>query len=169
MADVRKQDQLYPSLLDRLVDDEPEKKTEPKDKRGISQAKLREAVLRDLNWLFNSSNLSTVQDLDSYPEVINSVLNYGMPDFTGHTISGVDLPEIERLLRQAICDFEPRILHRSIKIKLNADEQQMNHNALSFDIEGELWAHPVPLHVYLKTELDLDVGEIKVLDYSGSV
>lgn len=169
MADVRKQDQLYPSLLDRLVDDEPEKKTEPKDKRGISQAKLREAVLRDLNWLFNSSNLSTVQDLDSYPEVINSVLNYGMPDFTGHTISGVDLPEIERLLRQAICDFEPRILHRSIKIRLNADEQQMNHNALSFDIEGELWAQPVPLHVYLKTELDLDVGEIKVLDYSGSV
>ncbi len=168
MAELRNQDQLHSSLLDRLVDDEPDKKTEPKDKRGISQAKLRESVLRDLNWLFNASNLSTVQDLDSYPEVANSVLNYGMPDFTGHTISGVDVPEIERLLRQVICNFEPRILRRTIRIRLNVDEQQMNHNAMSFDIEGELWAHPVPLHVYLKTELDLDVGEIKVFDYSGA-
>jgi len=61
-----------------------------------------------------------------------------------------------------------RILHSSIRIRLNVNEQQMNHNAMSFDIEGKLWAHPAPLHVFLKTELDLDVGEIKVLDYSGS-
>ncbi len=135
MAELRNQDQLHSSLLDRLADDEPDKKKEPKDKRGISQAKLRESVLRDLNWLFNTSNLSTVQDLDSYPEVANSVINYGMPDFTGHTISGVDVPEIERLIRKAICDFEPRILRRTIRIRLNVNEQMMNHNAMSFDIE----------------------------------
>ncbi len=64
MAELRNQDQLHSSLLDRLVDDEPDKKTEPKDKRGISQAKLRESVLRDLNWLFNASNISTVQDVN---------------------------------------------------------------------------------------------------------
>ena len=94
MAELRNQDQLHPSLLDRLVDDEPDKKTEPKEKRGISQSKLRESVLRDLNWLFNATNLSAVQNIDSYPEVASSVLNYGMPDFTRHTISGVDVPEI---------------------------------------------------------------------------
>ena len=162
MAELRNQDQLHSSLLDRLVDDEPDKKTEPKDKRGISQAKLRESVLRDLNWLFNASNLSAVQDLDSYPEVANSVLNYGMPDFTGHTISGVDVPEIERLLRQVICDFEPRILRRTIRIKLNVDEQLMNHNAMSFDIEGELWAHPAPVDIVLQSEIDLENGLVSV-------
>ena len=168
MAELKNQQQIQLSLLDRLTDDEPDKKSEPRDKRGLSQAKLRQYVLRDLNWLFNASNLVTVQDLDVYPEVINSVLNYGMPDFTGHTISGVDVPEIERLLRQAICDFEPRILRRTIRVRLNVDEQQMSHNAMTFDIEGELWADPVPLHVYLKTELDLEAGDVKVYDYSGA-
>lgn len=169
MAESRNQDQLHSSLLDRLTDDEPDKKTEARDKRGISQTKLRQTVLRDLNWLFNASNLATVQDLDDYPDVAQSVLNYGVPDFTGHTLSGVDVPEIERLLRQAIIDFEPRILRRTIKVRIDINNQQMSHNAMTFDIEGELWAHPVPLHVYLKTELDFEAGEIKVSDYSGSV
>jgi len=169
MAEPRYQEQLLPSLLERLTDDEPDKKTEPKEKRSLSQSKLRQSVLRDLNWLFNSSNLANIQNLDAYPEVAKSVLNYGMPDFTGHTISGVDVPEIERLLRQAICDFEPRILRRTIKVRLEVDEQQMSHNAMTFNIEGELWAHPVPLHVYLKTELDLEVGDVKVYDYAGAV
>jgi type VI secretion system protein ImpF len=169
MAEPRNQEYLQPSLLDRLTDDEPANKSEAKEKRGLSQTKLRQSLLRDLNWLFNSSNLETVQNLESYPEVARSVLNFGMPDFTGHTLSGVDVPEIERLLRQSICDFEPRILRRTIRVRLNVDEQQMSHNAMTFDIEGELWAQPVPLHVYLKTELDLEAGDVKVYDYSGTV
>lgn len=166
MVKSHNQEFLQPSLLDRLTDDEPEKKAEPKERRGLTQAKLRQSVLRDLNWLFNTSNLAAVQNLEDYPEVARSVLNYGLPDFTGHTVSGVDIPEIERLLKQAICDFEPRILRRTIKIRLNVDEQQMSHNAMTFDIEGEMWADPVPLHVYLKTELDLDAGGMKVYDYA---
>ena len=98
MAKGRNREFLQPSLLDRLTDDEPEKKSEPKERRGLTHAKLRKSVLRDLNWLFNSSNLASVQDLDDSPEVGKSVLNYGLPGFSGHTISGVDIPEIERLL-----------------------------------------------------------------------
>lgn len=168
MAKGRNREFVQPSLLDRLTDDEPEKKSEPKERRGLTQLKLRQSVLRDLNWLFNSSNLTSVQDLDDSPEVAKSVVNYGLPAFSGHTISGVDILEIQRLLKQAICDFEPRILRRTIKIRLNVDEQQMSHNAMTFDIEGELWADPVPLHVYLKTELDLEAGGMKIYDTSGA-
>ena len=168
MAKGHSSEFLQPSLLDRLTDDEPEKKSEPKERRGLTQAKLRKSVMRDLNWLFNSSNLTSVQNLDDCPEVARSVLNYGLPGFSGHTISGVDILEIERLLKQAICDFEPRIMRRTIKIKVNADDQQMSHNAMTFDIEGELWADPVPLHVYLKTELDLEAGDIKIYDSIGA-
>jgi type VI secretion system protein ImpF len=168
MAKGQNQEFLQPSLLDRLTDEEPEKKSEPKERRGLTQAKLRKSVLRDLNWLFNSSNLASVQNLDDSPEVAKSVLNYGLPGFSGHTISGVDVLEIERLLKQAICDFEPRILRRTIKVHLEVDDQQMSHNAMTFDIEGELWADPVPLHVYLKTELDLESGDMKIYDSIGA-
>ena len=168
MAKGHSREFLQPSLLDRLTDEEPEKKSEPKERRGLTHAKLRKSVLRDLNWLFNASNLASVQDLDDTPEVAKSVVNYGLPGFSGHNISGVDILEIERLLKQAICDFEPRIQRRTLKIRLDVDEQQMNHNAMTFDIEGELWADPVPLHVYLKTELDLESGAIKIFDSIGA-
>ena len=168
MAESWKEVQLQPSLLDRLTDDEPENKSEPVARRGLTKAKLRKSVVRDLNWLFNSSNLAAVQDLDDYPEVVNSVINYGMPDFTGHTLSSIDVPEVERLLKRVIIDFEPRIIRRTLKVQLNVDPVEMSHNAMTFDIEGELWADPVPLHVFLKTKLDLEVGDIEVYDYSGT-
>jgi len=167
MAKRQSQERLQPYLLDRLTDDEPEIKTEAKGKHEFTQIKLRQSVLRDLNWLFNSSNLATVQNLDDYPEVAKSVLNYGLPSFAGHTVSGVNIPEIERLLRQVICDFEPRMIRRTVKVRLEVNEQQMSHNAMTFDIEGELWADPLPLKVYLKTELDLEAGDLKVSDCSG--
>ena len=167
MAESRNQVQLQPSLLDRLTDDEPEEKSEPVARRGLTKLKLRKSVIRDLNWLFNSSNLAAVQNLDDYPEVINSVINYGMPDLTGHTLSSIDVPEIERLLKQVIIEFEPRIIRRTLKIRLIVDSDEMSHNAMTFDIEGELWADPVPLHVYMKTKLDLEIGDIQVYDYSG--
>jgi len=43
----------------------------------------------------------------------------------------------------------------------------MNHNALSFEIEADLWAEPVPLRLLLSTDLDLETGHIKVAPVDG--
>ena len=53
------QERLQPSLLDRLIDDEPEKTVEAPDQRVLSKARLRQAVLRDLAWLFNTTRLES--------------------------------------------------------------------------------------------------------------
>ena len=55
MAESLSRDRLYPSLLDRLVDDDPGRATEPREARAVSLQKLRDNVLRDLNWLFNAT------------------------------------------------------------------------------------------------------------------
>ena len=167
MAELTHQERLQPSLLDRLLDDEPEKKEESRDRRVLSLKQLRESVRRDLAWLLNVTNLEAAQDLEAYPQVRRSVVNYGMPDLTGHTVSTMDVSAVERILRQVVVEFEPRILKHSIRVRLVVDEAQMSHNAVTFEIEGELWAQPVPLQIYLKTELDLDIGDIKVTEYSG--
>jgi type VI secretion system protein ImpF len=44
------------------------------------------------------------------------------------------------------------------------DWEQMNSNSVVFEIDGELWAQPAPLRIYLKTELDLETGDAKVVD-----
>ena len=167
MPELTHKERLQPSLLDRLTDDEPDQRVESREQRVFSLTRLREAVLRDLAWLLNTTNLEAGTRLDAYPEVRHSVLNYGIPDLSGVSVSSLNVGELERDLRQAIIDFEPRILSHSLTVRLETNESQMSHTAMTFLIEGELWAQPVPLRMYLKTEIDLDIGDVQVAEYGG--
>jgi type VI secretion system protein ImpF len=164
MAELTQKERLQPSLLDRLVDDAPDKLQESREQRVLSLSKLRQCVLRDLAWLLNTSTLDTIQGLDEYPFVSHSVVNYGLHDLVGTTLSGADATDIQQRIRQAIWDFEPRIFPESVNVKVSVSTDQMNKNAITFDIEGELWAQPLPLHLYLRTELDLETGNMVVVD-----
>ena len=166
MAELSQKERLQPSLLDRLTDDEPDKRQESRDKRILSSRRLRESIRRDLSWLLNTSNLETVEDLSEYPLVARSVLNYGIPDITGIAASGMDVGVLERRLRQAILEYEPRILKQSLQVRaLTRDD--MSYNALQFEIECDMWAEPVPERLFLKTQVDLETGDIRVADYRG--
>lgn len=159
MAELTQKERLQPSLLDRLADDEPTKTVESREQRVLSLTRLRQSVNRDLKWLLNTGCLETIQDLDDFPHVRQSVLNYGIPDLTGTTVSNADPSTLERYLRQAILAFEPRILKRSLKIRARAGGE---HNRIIFEIEGQLWAQPLPEHLYLRTILDLELGKVDI-------
>src|ERR687890_741919 len=90
------QERLQPALLDRLTDEEPDKKLEPREARLLSKAKLRQAVLRDLAWLFNTTRMDADVDLSNAPQVRKSVLNYGMPPLSGRTTSSLDATDLAR-------------------------------------------------------------------------
>jgi type VI secretion system protein ImpF len=158
------QQQLQPSLLDRLTDDEPGKTKESQDKRVVSMRRLRQCVLRDMAWLMNTTNLETTEDLEAYPEVGNSVLNYGIAELSGHLVSGLDLTRLERMVRQAVQDFEPRILPNSVKVRSVRDVGKESHNQLMFEIEGQLWAVPTPTHLLIKTQIDFEEGGVTLAD-----
>jgi type VI secretion system protein ImpF len=162
MAELTVRERLQPSLLDRLTDDEPQKTMESRERRVISLERLRECVLRDLGWLFNTSKLSQLQDLTPYPEVARSVLDYGLRDLSGVIASAIRVEDLERVVRQAVWDFEPRILRETVTVHAILEEGKMNANALSFVIEGTLWAQPVPLRMFMRTEVDLETGHVEV-------
>jgi len=167
VAELIHRERLQPSLLDRLTDHEPGNPRESREQRDFSLSRLRETVLRDLAWLLNTTNLAAAQDLSAYPEVAGSVLNFGIPDLSGTTLSGTDPAALERTLRQAITDFEPRLIRHTLNVRLEVNEGQMTHHAMTFLIEGDLWAQPVPLRIYLKTEIDLEMGDVTVSPYTG--
>jgi type VI secretion system protein ImpF len=164
MAELSPKERLQPSLLDRLTDHEPDQGKESRDKRVLSLRQLRESVLRDLGWLLNTTALDIHENFEDYPLARHSAVNYGMPDVAGQTASGIDVTDMERQIRQVIIDFEPRILSDSVQVMLSRHDSQMDHNALTFQIEGELWAQPVPLRILLKSEFDLEAGVVRVVD-----
>ncbi len=166
MAELTQKERLQPSLLDRLTDDEPYNQQESREKRVLSMHKLRQSVLRDVSWLLNTDSLESVTDLSDYPEVAQSVLNFGIKDLAGKTGSGISSSEIEKELKQAVNIFESRILPNTLNIQVLTSEE-MNHHALSFDIEANLWAQPLPLHLYLRTEIDTITGDVNLRDLNG--
>jgi type VI secretion system protein ImpF len=165
MVDLTSKDRLQPSLLDRLTDLEPDVKAEPRERRVLSMRALRQSVERDLAWLFNANGLASAQDLSAYPHVATSVLNYGFPDIAGKTASSLDAAQIERAMADVIRAFEPRIIGETVRVSaVTAGETTARHNTVSFTIEGDLWAQPYPERLFFRTDLDLEAGEVRVVD-----
>ena len=168
MADLTPKERLQPSLLDRLTDNAPKSDKESREDRVLSPRRLKTCVIRDLEWLLNTCDLASVEDLSCYPGVEDSVLNFGLPDLAGRNVSGLDVELLERSLRRAILRFEPRILPQSLVIRAVVEESSMSHNAVRFDIEGELWGQPMPQQLYLKTEMDLESGDVAVFEATAA-
>jgi type VI secretion system protein ImpF len=155
-------DRLQPALLDRLIDEAPEEQVEPASARVLTKQQLRQAVLRDLAWLLNAAQPPDI-DAERVPFAAASVLNYGLPPLAGAQTSTLDVATLEQNVRQAIVRFEPRILPDSLRVHALEEAQVLNtHNQIALEITGLLWSQPVPVEVMLRTELDLETGQVNV-------
>jgi len=165
MAELAPRERLQPSLLDRLTDDQPDRAVEARERRVMSVRSLREGVLRDLAWLLNTTNLTSVSERFRLPHVANSVLNYGLPDLSGASLAGMNTTDLERAIRQAIWDFEPRLIRSSVSVRAVPTLDSITR--ITFEIEADMWAQPYPERLYIKTELDLDQAHISLAESSG--
>ncbi len=165
MVEVGARDTLQPALLDRLTDDDPRHKLEGRESRVISRSQLRAYVLRDLSWLFNTTNLSAEMDFTGHPLAEASTINYGLVPLSGKVISSLDIGQLEQLIKQTIIRFEPRILPQTLTVRgLTSVDPVEHHNVFSFEIAASLWAQPYPLELLLKTDLDLESGEVHIAE-----
>ncbi|MGE8619353.1 MAG: type VI secretion system baseplate subunit TssE [Achromobacter spanius] len=161
-------DRLQPSLLDRLMDNEPARRQEPRDSAMLTHEQLRAAVLRDLRWLLNTVNLQTSQDLSAHRPVATSTLNFGVRAMAGKRMSEIDWIDVEESIRNAISAFEPRILDSSVEVRCVTDTGTLeHHNVLSLEIRGMLWCVPHPLEFLFRTDIDLESGHMDLRDLGG--
>jgi type VI secretion system protein ImpF len=171
MAELNSRDRLQPSLLDRLLDHAPAQAKEGVDARVLTRQQLRAAVLRDLSWLFNAirsepdSTSVRTEELALWRSAEfarHSVLNYGMPAYSGVTLSSMDQHAIERSVESVIRDFEPRIDPSTLSVEIKLGDSDEVHNTLQIIIRGQMWSQPVPLELLLAADLDIETGHTRV-------
>ncbi|MBS0501777.1 MAG: type VI secretion system baseplate subunit TssE [Burkholderiaceae bacterium] len=168
MNDALAQERLQPSLFDRLIDEEPDHSIESDDKRTLTRAALRQAVLRDLGWLLNATGHGLAFDDPRHPHAARSVLNYGLPMLSGQFTSSIQRVSMEQALKQAIVQFEPRILSQTLEVELVMEGPALeSHNCVGLQIRGTLWAQPVPLEFLMRSRIDLGEGRIELESGSG--
>jgi type VI secretion system protein ImpF len=161
MADRTLTDRLQPSILDRLTDDNPEKTSENPSDRVIDIRKLREIIQRDLAWLLNTGNLDSELDADRYPNVVRSVVNYGVPDSTGDFANKQRAGAVRESIRRAVELFEPRLIDGTLSV-INRTEDEQRESRIVFDIVADMWAEPVPTELYLRSQFDTTTGHISL-------
>lgn len=169
MSGIQGRERLQPSLLDRLMDNEPSRTKDPPNSQVLTSAQLRQAVLRDLGALLNTSNLATLTDLTDCPQAAKSTLNYGIPGFAGLLEASARTGSLERELAEAIRAFEPRIKSETLRVRSRGTRDDAAVPALVFEIEGELWAQPVPQTLFLETTIEIETRMAVVTELrSGS-
>lgn len=163
---------VVPSVLDRLLDYEPEVSSEPAPSRAKSLRHMKQSVRRDLEWLLNARQSSPASSAgdgradteapSTRPlpaEVYDSLISYGLPDFSSASIFSVlDQNRIRRALEMAVERFEPRLRDVVVKV-LPARETE---RALRFRIEARLRVEPAPEPVTFDTVLQIHSGEYRI-------
>ncbi|HTN02306.1 type VI secretion system baseplate subunit TssE [Planctellipticum variicoloris] len=159
MTSARSQQPLLPSLLDRLIDAEPDQSTEPLWRGSYRIEELREHVRRDLEYLLNTRHGRF--DLLAQPgELAVSTLSYGLPDFTGIVGGGLESRErIRATVERAVRSFEPRLAN--VQVVIRDPEQQIDRN-IRLTIQAVLCVDPVVELVTFDTTVEATTGTCQV-------
>lgn len=142
---------LVPSVLDRLLDAEPHISREAP--RGSSQVhrELKLAVRRDLENLLNTRRRCLPWPA-GLKELRQSLVNYGIPDFTGTSLGTPDdRQEFCRTLQGLLRQYEPRFKTVSVTLLNNAEPLD---RSLRFRIDALLLANPAPEPVVFDSLLE---------------
>ena len=147
------------SIIDRLIDLEPNLSTDPQVSRSQSVSQLKASLRRDLEWLLNTRRNPDAAP-DTYEELSHSLYNYGLPDVTSLGLnSPQDKQRLLRHIEQTIEIFEPRLAG----IRVHAlDDTGSGSRIMRFQIDALLKMDPAPEQVFFDTVLQLNSGEYQV-------
>lgn len=159
MAEIEHDSRLLPSILDRLIDLDPGAESEPIKSQSQVIHELKASLRRDLENLLNT-RWACVSWPPNYEELDLSLINYGIPDFTGVNMGGPEnQARLIQIVKRAIEKFEPRFIKFTVELKTNVDNID---RILSFRVDGLLQARPFPEQVVFDTALDIHSSEFEV-------
>jgi type VI secretion system protein ImpF len=146
------------SVIDRLIDPQPQRHVEAPMTRAQSLREIKAAVRRDLEWLLNTRR--TIEECpDSLKELQHSLYSYGLPDISSlYLRSSTDQDLLLKEITNTLRVFEPRLAW--VKVRLDPPtEERWN---IRFAIEGLLLIDPAPEPVLFDTVLEPSSGEYQV-------
>jgi type VI secretion system protein ImpF len=130
----------------------------PRTRQPITEALLRTEVTHDLEAMLNTVALEASLDMSDVPYVRRSILNFGIPDLANRTIDEARLTEIPEELRNAIINYEPRIVADTLSVERDTSVDASDLK-VRFVVRAELMCEPVHLPVEFVADV-VDTGKI---------
>ena len=134
--------------------------------RGTNESMLKRNLNIDLEHLANTINLGSVIDLDDYPAIRRSVLNFGIDDLTHLTTDSSDLLMLGEALRAALIAHEPRLVPETLSVEQHSGDVE-NAQRISFFTHAEMKCRPVDIPLEFVAEIDVGSGKVDLHGVSG--
>jgi type VI secretion system protein ImpF len=163
---ISRKDRFLPCFLERLTDNEPNEKILDKENYYFYSIKnLKKYILKDVANLLNSKSKISEEKLKKYPELANSVINYGLDDKCGTSYYNVDISLLAEVIKEAIIRFEPRIDSERLIVEIiettNKDRSRSTYGVV---IKGLLNVASITEELLIKSEIDIENGNIKIIE-----
>jgi len=129
---------------------------------GVSEHALLSEVRRDLQALLNTVNLNSTQDLSDFPEVMTSILNYGLPDLSVHIVDTVRIERLADDIREALLRFEPRMDPKTLQV-IRDESLEGDTFKVRFLIKAEIRCDPIRVGSEFIADVDPAFGRIKIV------
>jgi type VI secretion system protein ImpF len=120
-----------------------------------------------LERLLNCANVEAHLPLDKFPYVKKSVINFGLPSFSGAQLKESDLETVALAIKEAITNFETRILQNSIDVKIVKSSDSNKYNKSLFRIQAALWFEPYPIDLVVRAQWDTEDGSVRIQEISS--
>ncbi len=164
-AAARANAQLLPTLFDRLRDEAPSRAGESPSDYTVTPAQMRDIVQRDLAYLLNTTNAEDLIDRTRHADAAASTINFGVPPLAGSYLSQRKWADIERIIRRAIQDYEPRLIPETVTVVplMKEDGAAEAYNVLLFEIRAMINLRPYPLAFTVQSAVDLETNRMRVI------
>lgn len=150
---------LVSSLVDRLLDHEPDVRVEPAARTAQVLRELKQSVRRDLEDLLNT-RWRCLGWPESLARLDDSLLNYGIPDFTASDLDAAQNPDILlRAIESCIRRFEPRLKEVRLQALGSPDD---GSREFRFRIDGVLCIEPLEDAVRYDSSLETSTGTVRI-------
>lgn len=150
---------LMASVVDRLIEQPAADGAPTLDREVNDVAQQLRNVARDLENLLNTRRRFLVTPSE-YKELNASVIEYGIPDFTGLNMTlPSEREQTRRTIERAIRQFEPRLRNVVVTVLTNIDKADRR---LRLRIAGVLRSEPVPERVEFDSEVDPSTTTVSI-------
>jgi type VI secretion system protein ImpF len=156
---MEKKIQFLPTLFERLLDDEPKKSSEPHDKFFYDSRMMRKLVQLNIGEILNNANIDSQLDAQNHKWVAKSVLNYGIAPLVGSYSTPHGWASIERVIRESIIRFEPRIIAESLLV---TQLDNARKGIVQFEIRGLIKWNPHPIDLCVEGAYDVETAHAEL-------
>jgi type VI secretion system protein ImpF len=153
------------SVLDRLIDANPDTAVEPPLTWAQSVRELKRGLRRDLEWLLNTRRI-VVPAPEGLTELQQSLYHYGLPDITSASAESTDTRNwLRRQVEETIRLFEPRLTDVHVTVQAVGDAARRE---VRFVVEALLQMEPSPEQVVFDTVLEISSATFEVKGTAGA-